>query len=201
MEPSIMDLTAVIPSDINEQGLETVTYHSLSYGFRVSPYTISGILYETCEVIIAEHLKEVAVCPSTPDGWRKYNYKGFHSLVLFAVVDSDYKFLYPDVGTNGVTCDGKVFNLPQLKKTLEEIALCLLSREPIEDDDCLLPYIIIGKKPSPCPFDLDDEAIPTPRQPMDRLQNSRAQVAPNNIHKYLMAYYNSSVGSVRWHTG
>lgn len=32
--------------------------------------------------------------------------------------------------------------------------------------------------------------------PMGRLQNPKAQVAPKNIRKYLMAYYNSSVGSV-----
>jgi len=30
-----------------------------------------------------------------------YNYKGFLSTVLLAVLDADYKFLYCDIGANG----------------------------------------------------------------------------------------------------
>ncbi len=52
------------------------------------------------------------------------NYKRFHFLVLFVVVNSDYK--YTDVGAKGATCDAQVFNLLLLKKALEENALCVL---------------------------------------------------------------------------
>lgn len=51
-----------------------VTGHSnlsLSCRLSVPPNTISGIVYETCEAIIAEYLNEVVVCPSTPEGWRE----------------------------------------------------------------------------------------------------------------------------------
>lgn len=31
-----------------------------------------------------------------------YNYKGFFSILLLALVDYDYKFLFADVGTKGI---------------------------------------------------------------------------------------------------
>ena len=38
-----------------------------------------------------------------------FNYKGFFSLVLLGVVDSNYKFIYASVGASGATCDAQVF--------------------------------------------------------------------------------------------
>lgn len=38
-----------------------------------------------------------------------YNYKGFHSIVLLALCDSNKKFIYLSVGVNGRTSDGDVY--------------------------------------------------------------------------------------------
>lgn len=112
------------------------SYKSLEYGFRVANNSISRIIPETCEALIAEFQDELLACPSTPEEWRLvsdkfasrwnfhntvgaldgkhigircpsnagsmfYNYKGFHSIIMMALVDADYKFLYVDIGANG----------------------------------------------------------------------------------------------------
>lgn len=42
-------------------------------------------------------------------GYTFYNYKHFYSIVLLAIVDSDYKFIYAHVGCQGRISDGGVF--------------------------------------------------------------------------------------------
>jgi len=38
-----------------------------------------------------------------------YNYKKTYSIILFALVDADYRFVFIDVGSNGRVNDGAVF--------------------------------------------------------------------------------------------
>ena len=53
-------------------------------------------------------------------GTHYFNYKIFFSIILMAVVDAEYKFLYVDVGAIGSESDGGVFAKSELTKLLQE---------------------------------------------------------------------------------
>ena len=64
--------------------------------------------------------KHVAIrCPSKT-GSLFHNYKGFFSVVLLALVDADYKFLWIDIGGFGSMSDAQIFNDSELKECLED---------------------------------------------------------------------------------
>ena len=88
--------------------------------------------------------KHIAIkCPSNC-GTYYFNYKGFHSIVLLALVDANYKFLYIDVGANGLCSDGGVFKDSNLYKALEDGTAGLPPRYPLPNDDQALPHFICG---------------------------------------------------------
>ena len=47
------------------------SYHSLMYGFRVAHNTISSVIRDVCEAIIAEFAEEMIPTPQTTEGWKK----------------------------------------------------------------------------------------------------------------------------------
>ena len=54
--------------------------------------------------------KHVAIkCPRN-GGSIYYNYKGYHAIVLMAVVDADYMFIWVEAGSNGSVSDAQIFN-------------------------------------------------------------------------------------------
>jgi hypothetical protein len=57
-------------------------------------------------------------CPSL-SGSQFYNYKGNFSTILFAVVDSNYCFIYTDVGNYDRASDGVVFAESAFKSAYE----------------------------------------------------------------------------------
>nr|CAH7767051.1 unnamed protein product [Callosobruchus chinensis] len=85
--------------------------------------------------------KQVRVVKPVHSGSLFYNYKNYFSVVLLAVCDSNYKFLYIDVGSFGKESDSTVLNFG---KKLQEGKLNLPPPEKVSDNLIPLPYVFIG---------------------------------------------------------
>ena len=155
------------------------SYHSLMYLFRVPHNSISLIVKEVCEAIIAEYQDEVIKFPQNQEEWKEvakgfsdrwnfhhccgaldgkhlaiqappdsgsiyYNYKGFYSIILMALVDSDYKFIWVNIGTNGSAGDANILNHSELKAGIEDGTIELPAPDPLPHDDRNVAYFFVG---------------------------------------------------------
>ena len=155
------------------------SYHSLMYYFRVAHNTISYLVKEVCEAIIAEYSDEVLEIPSNPDEWRAkeelfnsrwqfphtvgaldgkhvsirkpnkgesmyFNYKGYHSIVLMALVDADYKFVWVNIGCPGSCSDAQIWNVCDLRNHIITDRIGWPNPDNLLHDDMEMPYYIIS---------------------------------------------------------
>lgn len=119
--------------------------------------------------------KHIAIrCPPN-GGSRYYNYKGFHSIVLMAVADADYKFLFCDVGATGCSSDGGIFSATTLREALEKNTIGLPAPEPLPGDDKPIPFFLVG-----------DDAFPL-REWMMKPFPSRNLGRPERIFNYRLS--------------
>ena len=82
-------------------------------------------------------------CPPAT-GSIYYNYKGFFSIVLMALVDADYKFLFVDSGCNGSSSDGGTFKTCPLGVAMQDGTVGLPEHDALPNDDQPIPYYIIA---------------------------------------------------------
>ena len=86
--------------------------------------------------------KHIAIqCPPR-GGPLYYNYKGYHSVILMALVDADYKFIWAEVGSNGSAGDAQVFNNSEPNEAIDKGVLGLPAPEPLPNDDKPMPFYI-----------------------------------------------------------
>lgn len=93
--------------------------------------------------------KHVAIRAPNESGSYYFNYKGYHSVVLLALVDAKGKFLYVDMGANGSSSDAGIFQVTHLRDALERNRAHLPPPEPLPGDDHPVPYFIIGDSAFP----------------------------------------------------
>jgi hypothetical protein len=89
--------------------------------------------------------KHVACKAPRNSGSEFYNYKGFYSVILFAMVDADYKFTYIDVSGNGSSSDAQIYNESDLQRGLDQNRIRAFPQpDPLPNDNQDMPYFIIG---------------------------------------------------------
>lgn len=89
--------------------------------------------------------KHIAIKQPANSGSNFFNYKGFFSIVLLAVVDANYEFIYVNAGTNGRISDGGVLHETDFGELLENKKLNLPSPTSFPNNrDICLPFTFIG---------------------------------------------------------
>ena len=75
--------------------------------------------------------KHIAIKKPKKSDSEYFNYKGYFFVVLLALVDADYKFLWVNVGASGSSSDAQIFNRSKLKRRIENGSLGLPPPEPL----------------------------------------------------------------------
>ncbi|KAJ8882008.1 hypothetical protein PR048_018496 [Dryococelus australis] len=106
--------------------------------FRISEPAISKIILEVCqalmsslrETLYSRHTRNGYLCLGALDGKHciiqapinscsdYFNYKNNFSIVMIAIADANYNFIYVDVGSQGHISDGGVFRRTELYNKL-----------------------------------------------------------------------------------
>lgn len=80
-----------------------------------------------------------------------FNYKGFYSIVLMAVVDANYKFIFVDVGEYGSVGDSTIFGRSSFGQRLvdatlgyDENGLDLPMDTPLPGTNVRVPHVFLG---------------------------------------------------------
>lgn len=77
-------------------------------------------------------------------GSEYYNYKDFFSIVLFALVDANYNFLFVDIGCQGRISDGGVFQNCELYGKITSQTLNLAPAKPLPGRLKDIPYLFLA---------------------------------------------------------
>lgn len=97
--------------------------------------------------------KHVVIESPILSGTEFYNYKGTFSLVLFAVVDASYNFIYASIGCQGRISDSGVFKSTSFQKLMENCSLNLPEKSVLPGRNKLSPYVFVADDAfplSPC---------------------------------------------------
>lgn len=88
--------------------------------------------------------KHIPIQAPINSGSEFFNYKGFHSIVIFAVVDANYNFIYANVGCQGRISDGGVFDSTQFKQCLDDNTMKLPVPQALPGQQVPAPYVFVA---------------------------------------------------------
>ena len=90
--------------------------------------------------------KHIRIRKPDKSGSQFFNYKSYFSIVLMALVDSDYNFISIDVGAYGASSDSNVFKQTNIYQKLQQNQLNIPQPSPLPNDENgkNIPYFIVG---------------------------------------------------------
>lgn len=88
--------------------------------------------------------KHVTLQAPVKSGIEFYNCKGFYRVVLFSVIDSDYNFIYADVGCQCRISDGGLYRGTKFKKALEENIAYFPPECPLPGKTATTPLVFLA---------------------------------------------------------
>ncbi|XP_037800272.1 protein ALP1-like [Penaeus monodon] len=93
--------------------------------------------------------KRVLVRKPANSGSEYFDYKTHHSIIMLALVDANYKFLYVDIGTKGRASDAGVWDKCTLRDCIEKQQLQIPQNDTLPYTNIRVAYVIV-----------DDDAFP-----------------------------------------
>ena len=88
--------------------------------------------------------KHIRIRKPPKSGTVYFNYKGYFSIVLMALVDADYKFIWVDTGGDGSMSDAQIYNASELRDLLTTGELGLPPPDHLPRDNRDTPYFMLG---------------------------------------------------------
>ncbi|XP_067647864.1 uncharacterized protein [Eurosta solidaginis] len=88
--------------------------------------------------------KHIAIQAPSNCGSEYFNYKKYNSIVLMALADADYKFLFVEVGAYGRESDGGVFARCPLSSALADNTLNFPPPRPLPLEIAEMPFVIVA---------------------------------------------------------
>ena len=88
--------------------------------------------------------KHIAMKEPNKSGSEYYNYNYFFSLILLALVKTEYRFLLIESGSSGSCSDKQIFNRRDSGEQIEDGSLGLPAPEPLWDGGPELHYFMPG---------------------------------------------------------
>jgi hypothetical protein len=105
-----------------------------------------------------------------------YNYKGTKSIVLMAIVDANYCFIYVNIGCQGRISDGGVFSYTEFYRKLQNNDLYLPQDEALPDRTIPVPYTLVA-----------DDAFPLTRHTMKPHTTNLNKGSPKIVFNYRLS--------------
>ena len=115
---------------------EAEDWRAIEQKFRtdgMSPQTVGAL-----------NAKHIAIKKPKKSDSEYVNYKGYFSLVLMALVNAEYKFLWVNIWASGSSSDAQIFNRSKMKRGIENGTLGLPPPELLEPGGPDLHYFLQG---------------------------------------------------------